>query len=546
MEEFESMTPIQISNVSTFGASVEKKDKIFAASPFSIGMLPTRNVTQDMGIGTRRIEIFQGQDLGNIAARISFTTEKSIKWKIRCDYEHVSSSMGVNTIILEPKVRVVIHSTASPGFESNYFYFALPFGYSEIIFFFQSEMDSERISKNMLVIDPNDPSTLPIFELAPPGETFFPLLTFVSLRGSEDSSKEVQNLLVTGSILMGRGRNEYALEYLQNALNIVQNELGDKELEMDILVKMGGAYEELEQFDTALNIYQMISNILHDKGDASALITNYLAIGNLLQKVGRFEDALTYYTEVYNHDPALVLKKISSCYLGVGRNDDAVKIRRQLLDNAKEKKDQAGASFALMDLGEVLVMVGRVGEAMSMFEQAIRIRKSMGDNRGVAESLFIMAETLFSRGKFDKAKTYYERAIQAYETLGMLMEAEKSRKSLEKMILKPFTACQFCTATCSLELMGLAYADANEGLFKSKVREILKTALKSRNMKELAEIIFEKANKNIFLEGTSASKRQLSYCISTYLLEDLLSKLTPEQRAQFGNLIQTELRKLIS
>ncbi|MHC1592294.1 MAG: tetratricopeptide repeat protein, partial [Candidatus Helarchaeales archaeon] len=182
----------------------------------------------------------------------------------------------------------------------------------------------------------------------------------------------------------------------------------------------------------------------------------------------------------------------------------------------------------------------------SMFEQAIRIRKSMGDNQGVAESLKMMADTLYSRGKFTKAKSYFERAIEAYESLGMVMEAQSVKKKLAGMVLKPFVSCQFCTATCSLDLMGLAYTDANDPGFKSKIREILKTALKTRNMREIAEAIYDKASKNIFLQGISASKRQLAYCISVYLLEDLLSKLTPEQRAQFGNLIQTELRRIIS
>ncbi|MHA1144168.1 MAG: tetratricopeptide repeat protein [Candidatus Helarchaeota archaeon] len=544
-EEFESMVPIQISDTSFFGAATEENDKIFTISPFPIGALPTKNLTQNLGQGTRKIEVFQGQDLGNIAVRISFTMGRSVKWKIYTDYEYINSMMGVHTFRMNPKVMVTLHSTASPGFEQNYFYFALPMGYSEMIFFFQSEMDFERISKNLLVLDPNDISTLPVREQAPAGTSIFPIITYVSLGTSDDRHQEVQNYLTIGSILIGQRRQDYALEYLQKALNIVQNEIGDPNLEMEILIKMGTAYGELEQYETALNIYQMVSNILHQLGNTAELITNYLAIGNILLKLGRYQDALSYFKEVYNHFPEIVLKKISACYIGMGNKDEAVRIRRQLLEQTQANKDKGGEALALMDLGEVLVLVGRVGEAMSMYEQAIRIRKSMGDNRGIAESLNMMAKTLYSRGKFVKAKKYFERAIEAYENLGMVMESQNIRRTLEKMVLKPFVACQFCTATCSLDLMGLAYTDANDPAFKAKIREILKSALKSRNMKEIAEAIFDKAGKNIFLQGLTASKRQLAYCISVYVLEELLSRLSPEQRGQFGNLIQTELRRII-
>ena len=127
-----------------------------------------------------------------------------------------------------------------------------------------------------------------------------------------------------------------------------------------------------------------------------------------------------------------------------------------------------------------------------------------------------------------------------------MISAEKVRKSLEKLVLKPFIACQFCTATCSLDLMGLAYSDANEPVFMEKIRDILKSALKSRNMKELANEVYAKSSRNIFLQSLGSSKRQLSYCTAVHLLEQLLNRLTPEQRAQIGNLVQTELRSLIS
>ncbi|NVM02344.1 MAG: tetratricopeptide repeat protein [Candidatus Helarchaeota archaeon] len=543
-DEFESLRKIEISESVIFDAVSDKKDRIKVLSPFPISLgLPVKVLTQSLGVGTRRIEVFQGQTLGKMVMRTTFNIKRSIKWKIMADYEQ----LGSKSVQFPQKVSAEIYSTASAGFETNYFYFALPEGFSQVILFFSSELDFERIGKNMLILDSSDPSFEAIAKSAPDGEKFFPLLTFTFMTDYKNKKEELKNQLIIGSILTARGKYELALEYLDKALKI-SRKIQDSTVEAEILLKMGSAFEDSGQLEDALQCYQSVSSVYHAAGNTLALISNYLTVGSVLERIGRYDEALEYYNEVYNsgaQDPKTVLKGISRCLVGIGRSDEAVDIRRQLLDDVRTARDREGESAALMDLGEVLLAVGRMGEAMSMFEQAIRIRKGIGDERGIAESLESMGEALFRRGKLVKAKDYYEKAIEEYENIGLLLESARIKeKKLRKITTRPYSGCEVCAANCSLEIMGLSHADINDPIFREQFKKILRTALSRKDLNPVAELLLEKAQTNILLRQTSLTPKQYAYCLFIHAGEEILGKLKPEYKRQIEKLVSDSIRRI--
>ncbi|MHA1799961.1 MAG: tetratricopeptide repeat protein, partial [Candidatus Helarchaeota archaeon] len=423
-ESFEALKSVTLGDPNFYDTTPDKKDRIISVCPFTLGSLPVRNLVQNTSMGTRRVEVFSGRDVGNLAIRVSFNLQRGMKWRIALNYELVSETVSIKDLVLPSNIKLRVYSNVSSTFapDSDYFYFALPGGYSEVYFYFQSEMDFEKVSKAMLIANPDDLSIRPILEKAPPGQTFFPIVIFVSIGSHENESERVQNLITIGSILISSEKFDQAISYLTQALDIVRNQLSDPTLESEILLKIGAAYEEAEMYEEALQYYQQVSTVLHASGNQSALVNNYFVVGNVLEKLEQYENALSYFNEIYNSgliDQGVVLKKMTMCLIGLDRKDEAVNIRRQILESAQARNDKAGEAIALMDLGEILVLIGRTGEAMSMYEQAIRIRKSLGDEKGVAESLAQMGHTLKERGKFEKAKNYFERAAESYEKLEM-------------------------------------------------------------------------------------------------------------------------------
>jgi len=264
-------------------------------------------------------------------------------------------------------------------------------------------------------------------------------------------------------------------------------------------------------------------------------------------KQEQYDNALSYFNEIYQSgmiDPNAVLKKMTSCLIGLDRTEEAVNIRRQILEDAQNRNDSAGEALALMDLGEILVLIGRVGEAMSMFEQAIRIRKNLGDNKGVAESLEKMGDTLKERGKFEKAKTYYERSAESYEKLDMETELKAVRDVIGELFIRPYEECENCRASCSLDLMGLAYVDVKDKKFVDDIKRVFRDAVQSKDMTDLAKYLYEKAEKNLFLNSTGVPVRQYAYCIMVQLGQKLLDKMKPELRNQILQMIQEKLRSI--
>ncbi|NHI92519.1 MAG: tetratricopeptide repeat protein [Candidatus Lokiarchaeota archaeon] len=547
-ESFEALKSVALGDPNFYDTTPDKKDRIISVSPFSIGSLPVRNLVQNTSLGSRRIEVFAGRDVGNLAIRISFNLQRGMKWRIALPFDIASETTTIKDLLLPSNIKLRVYSSISSTFtpDSDYFYFALPGGYSEINFYFQSEINFEKVAKAMMIVNPEDLSASPIIEKAD-GESFFPLITFVSVGSYRNQHEKVNNLITIGSILISSEKFEQAVEYLSQALEITQNELMDKDLEIEILLKMGCAYEEAENYDAALQSYQQVSTILHSTGNQSALVNNYFIVGNVLEKIERYEDALSYFNEIYETgliDQGAVLKKMTSCLIGLNRKDEAVNIRRQILENAQARNDKAGEAVALMDLGEILVLIGRVGEAMSMYEQAIRIRKNLNDERGVAESLAEMGNTLKERGKFEKAKQYLERSAESYQKLEMEAELLHASKEINKLIIRPYEDCENCRAACTLDLMGLAYVDTKDKQFLGNIKNVFRDAVQSKDMTNLAKFLYEKAEKNMFLASLGVPVRQYAFCIMVQLSQTLLSKMKPELRTQILKMIQDKLRSI--
>ena len=547
-ESFEALKTVAMGDPNFYDATPDKKDRIISVSPFEIGSLPVRNLVQNTSLGSRRIEVFSGRDVGNLAIRISFNLQRGMKWRVACNFDIAKETSTIKDLNLPSHIKLRVYSAASSTFvpDSNYFYFALPGGYSEVYLYFQSEIDFANVAKAMMIVNPDDISAQPILEKAD-GQSFFPLITFVSVGSYKNQNEKVNNLLTIGSILISSEKFEQAIEYLSQALEIVRNELLDKELEIEILLKMGCAYEEAENYDAALNYYQQVSTVLHETGNQSALVNNYFIVGNVLEKVERYQDALSYFNEIYQSgliDQGVVLKKMTACLIGLDRKDEAVDIRRQILESAQARNDKAGEALALMDLGEILVLVGRVGEAMSMYEQAIRIRKNLDDERGVAESLAEMGHTLKERGKFEKAKQYLERAAENYDKLEMESELTQTQNEINELMIRPFEDCESCRAACTLDLMGLAYVDTKDKQFLARIKDIFRDAVQSKDMTNLAKFLYEKADNNMFLKSMGVPVRQYAFCIMVQLSQNLLSKMKPELRTQILKMIQEKLRSV--
>ena len=111
-ESLESVRKIKIEEYNVFDAVSDKRDRLAAISPFPISLgLPVKTITQSLSVGTRRIEVFQGQAIGKMVLRIRFNLNRSMNWKINTDYEQ----LGSRSVQLSQKVTADISSSASFG-----------------------------------------------------------------------------------------------------------------------------------------------------------------------------------------------------------------------------------------------------------------------------------------------------------------------------------------------------------------------------------------------------------------------------------------------
>ncbi|CAM3703383.1 BTAD domain-containing putative transcriptional regulator [Kibdelosporangium persicum] len=110
----------------------------------------------------------------------------------------------------------------------------------------------------------------------------------------------------------------------------------------------------------------------HDKAQALFLMT----LGTVLVKAGQAADALAYCTAAARlsrhdrHTEGVVLASLGSCYLSLGRLDEAAAALRSAVDIARETGDVVLETYALTGNANVLLELGLFRDALRLARQA--------------------------------------------------------------------------------------------------------------------------------------------------------------------------------
>jgi tetratricopeptide (TPR) repeat protein len=167
--------------------------------------------------------------------------------------------------------------------------------------------------------------------------------------------------------------------------------LGNKHHEGYALGNLGSAYNDLGEYQRAIEYYEqrlVIAREIGDRrGEGNALGNLGLAYNNL----GEYQRAIDY------HEQALV-------------------IRREIGDRRGEGADLGNLGNAYNDLGEYQ-------RAIEYHEQSLAVKREIGDRRGEGNSLGNLGIAYNDLGEYPRAIEYYEQCRQVFEEIGAQAEA---------------------------------------------------------------------------------------------------------------------------
>jgi len=264
-----------------------------------------------------------------------------------------------------------------------------------------------------------------------------------------------------GNILMSLGNFENAKEYLEQALEILEQlaainpfynaGIATTQNNLGALLRHMGKFEEAKfRLEEALKMREALLST--DTGNAqyqSDVAMSQNNLGNLLRDMGRleaakfrFEQALKMYGALLNTDPENVQYQLYAA--GIQNNLGLLLENMGRLEDAKFRFEQAlkryeallnidpeNAQYQLYvamsqnNLGNLLREMGRLGDAKFRLEQALRMHEALLNTdpenaryqSSVAGTQNKFGALLRDMGRLEDAKIRYEQALKMYEAL---------------------------------------------------------------------------------------------------------------------------------
>lgn len=197
------------------------------------------------------------------------------------------------------------------------------------------------------------------------------------------------------------------------------------ELKADIM-ELDGKYEN------AISAYSRLVETVDDNSAQSRL---HRKIGNVLEKLSRFDEAL----EAYDKGLKVSGKGIEAgrIYLGkgsvllrLGNHEGAsenVRMAMQVFEKLGEERDNAHGYLAR---GSIESYIGRYAEAYSLFKKAISIFAEFDDKYGLSDVHTALGNLQYIAKNYDAALDHYAKSMEIREHLGDMRGISRAHSNI--------------------------------------------------------------------------------------------------------------------
>ena len=249
-----------------------------------------------------------------------------------------------------------------------------------------------------------------------------------------------------GSIYQDTDQPQKALELYQQAYTI-DKELDDQQNMAVNLSNMGSAYQDTGQPQKALECLQQAYIIDKELNDQQHMAIQLSNMGVIYQNIGQPQKALELYQQAYAIDKelgnqqymAIRLNNIGSIYKNTGKYQQALEFFQQAYAIDKELNNQQSIAIDYISIGSIYKDTGKYQQALEFFQQAHIIDKKLNSQQNIAIDLISMG-------------SIYDKIGQSQQALELYQQAYAIDKELNN---------QQNMATC-LSNMGLIYKDAKQ------------------------------------------------------------------------------------
>jgi tetratricopeptide (TPR) repeat protein len=248
--------------------------------------------------------------------------------------------------------------------------------------------------------------------------------TLEDITGKTSDSKKLLTFLETTVALYNRSFFDLTIALSFHTLGYATR-LYDRVAEASCYTNIGSAFNELAQYQKALEYHEKALSVLKDKRnkDEAKYCRN---VGITYSTLGQFQKALEYHEKALSvlvddrdsQDAASCYTNIGIAYYDLSQYQKALEYHEKALSIYKDIGDREGEASCYTNIGIAYYDLSQYQKALDYYEKALKIAKDIGDIAEVASCYISIGHAYSSLGQFQKALDYYEKALSIYKDIG--------------------------------------------------------------------------------------------------------------------------------
>jgi tetratricopeptide (TPR) repeat protein len=201
--------------------------------------------------------------------------------------------------------------------------------------------------------------------------------------------------------------------------------IGERTREARLLTSRGIALGRAHVLDQAIECFSAALKIWEEIDDPAGCATTQVNLGNLLERQGRYGEAVAYLTDALalarlagiRSTEATALGNLGTCHDRLGNYEEALSLQESSLAICREIGNRDGESTALMNIGEVYLHSGRPDEALPCLRQALAIARSTQGRYDEALVLTNLGKAAAALGHTVDAHAHLNEALVIWRAL---------------------------------------------------------------------------------------------------------------------------------
>ena len=286
-------------------------------------------------------------------------------------------------------------------------------------------LSQENLETQAQQLDEKATQQLENGELETALQTFQQLLDIQTQQSDRDSGTDFYRLNISSTlysiatIYQQLQQYQEALEHYQQALAIRQ-QLGDRDQIAATLHSIGTVYYHLSQYPQALASLNQALKMRRQLGDTNAIGRTLNQIGVIYDRQGKYPKALEFYQEALemakkekdSTNRNAILSNIGLVNSRLGRYEQAIDFYRQVLQNNPSNK-----AIVLTYIGAVYRYLEEFSNALKFYQQALEIYQENQDRLSIATTLDNIGVIYREQAKYSQALEYHQQALAIWEEL---------------------------------------------------------------------------------------------------------------------------------